>query len=178
MVRELTTLFQLLRQKTPPDIQQALCSPTRLSALKETAAITTTTTNTTTTVDATTGAPTTTTGVAGSASASSSGRAVETRGSGSGRRLSDTPASSIVKALSTRAIIDEESKHPHEFTDTPLLAAHTTAANTLKNASTKHDSAVNTSAAPSKPPQAYIVDFYDAFSALDEGSVGLMIEYM
>ena len=113
MVRELTTLFQLLRQKTPPDIQQALCSPTRLSALKETAAITTTTTNTTTTVDATTGAPTTTTGVAGSASASSSGRAVETRGSGSGRRLSDTPASSIVKALSTRAIVDEESKHPH-----------------------------------------------------------------
>ena len=176
MVRELTTLFQLLRQKTPPDIQQALYSPTRLSGLKETT-ITTTFAYTTTTVNPTTGAPTTTsTGVAATSSASSSGRAVETRGSG--RRLSDTPASSIVKALSTRAIIDEESKHPHEFTDTPLLAAHTTAANTLKNASTKHDSAVNTSATPSKPPQAYIVDFYDAFSALDEGSVGLMIEYM
>ena len=176
MVRELTTLFQLLRQKTPPDIQQALYSPTRLSALKETA--TATTADTTTTVDATTGAPTTNTGVTATVSASSSGRAVETRGSGSGRRLSDTPASSIVKALSTRAIVDEESKHPHEFTDSFLHAANCTASNTLKNASTKHDSAVNTSAAPSKPPQAYIVDFYDAFSALDEGSVGLMIEYM
>jgi serine/threonine protein kinase len=29
-----------------------------------------------------------------------------------------------------------------------------------------------------KPPQDYIVDFYDAFSAVDEGGVGLMIEYM